>query len=244
MLRGWVAVSIDYRLAPGALIDEIMEDVQDAYDWVHNELAQNLTLDLDRITVFGQSAGGGIAVLNGYKLTPRPRVVISFYPFCTNFTDPYSFNPDTPLPDSIVMETDKLRQTISEYTVTGSPDPRIQLFSDAIATQKFGWVVATDNPSEPNDQLLQKLTEFSAVFNVDVNYPPTYLAHGLADALVPYNQSVQMGAVLAAQNIPYKLDLVPGANHGFDGGNISPEFWAEHVLPAFNFAAEHMLILP
>src|SRR4051794_32234549 len=37
LTRGWVLVSINYRLNPGALMDEIIQDVQDAYQWVHTE---------------------------------------------------------------------------------------------------------------------------------------------------------------------------------------------------------------
>jgi len=29
--RGWVAVSIDYRLLPGVVLQDVVEDVQDAY---------------------------------------------------------------------------------------------------------------------------------------------------------------------------------------------------------------------
>ena len=66
--RGWAIVSIDYRLSPAVLLSDIVEDSQDAYNWVRTELAQNVNIDIDRIAVFGGSAGGGLALLNGYML--------------------------------------------------------------------------------------------------------------------------------------------------------------------------------
>lgn len=38
MNRGWVIVSIDYRLFPGAFLQDIIEDIQGAYPWVLTRL--------------------------------------------------------------------------------------------------------------------------------------------------------------------------------------------------------------
>ena len=85
LARGCVVVSIDYRLSPGVLLKDIVEDMQDAYDWVRIELPTYVNINPNSIVVFGQSAGGGLAVMAGYQLSPTPQAVISFYPFCTNF---------------------------------------------------------------------------------------------------------------------------------------------------------------
>jgi len=239
--RGWVAVSIDYRLSPGVFLDQIIEDCQDTYNWVRTELIKYVPIDPDRIAVFGGSAGGGLAVLNGYKLSPRPKAVISFYPFCTNFTDPYSYVPNTPVDESLVAQADKLRQNISEYEVTGADDPRFALFFAALTQGKAGWLFTTKNPNESPSQILSKLRELSAVENIDSNYPPTYLIHGLKDSLVPYSQSVQMADRLKKFNIIHKIDLVPDAEHGFDLQKVTTKMWKNHILPIFDFIQEHMV---
>ncbi len=67
--RGWVLVSINYRLIPTAFLPDIFEDVQDAYTWVRTQLPNYISINPNLITVCGQSAGGGLAVVSGYKLT-------------------------------------------------------------------------------------------------------------------------------------------------------------------------------
>ena len=238
MDRGWLVISIDYRLSPSVLIDEIMSDVEDAYVWVRTELVKNISIDLDRITVYGWSAGGGIALINGYKLSPRPRVVVAFYPFCANFNDLYSYNPETPLPNSFVELANTLRQPHSGDIASNSPDLRGQLFLEGLASQKIGWLYATKDPNLPADEVKRKLIEFSAVYNVDANYPPTYISHGLADSLVPYNQTSQLVSQLELKGVKYKVDLVPGADHCFE---FVPDYWENHVLPMFDFIDYYMI---
>jgi len=235
--RGWAIVSIDYRLIPGVVLADITEDVQDAYQYVRTELIKTYPLNLNLVTVFGQSAGGGLAVLSGYKLTPRPQAVIAYYSFCTNWTDPYSYKPGVPDP-IIVAAANKLAvPVVTEYSVTNSTDPKNALWTAALVSGKMGWLVTTHDPNLPADQILASLKTFSASENVDANYPPTFLGHGLADSLVPYSQSVQMANKLKEFNVPYILDLVPNANHGYDG---DANLWQQHVLPAFDFAQKYM----
>lgn len=239
--RGWAVVSIDYRLNPGAFIEDIVQDVQDAYNWIRNDLSKIVSINPDSIIVWGKSAGGGLAVISGYKLSPRPRAVLAFYPYCTNFTGPYAYNPGTPVPQSLVEVANNFTQPTSEYNATGFNDPRIVLFFTALSEQKGGWLLATSDPNKPTDQILAILNQYSTVENIDANYPPTYLIHGLADVLVPYEQSVEMATVLKEKNVTYQIVLVPDANHGFDIVNSTEEVWEEYILPMFNFADQYML---
>ena len=238
--RHWVVVSIDYRLIPGASLNDIIQDVQDAYQWVHTELPKILPVDLNHITVFGKSAGGGLAVMSGYFLNPRPTAVVSFFPFCTNWTDPYSYKPETPVSAAIVAAANKLAvPVVAEYNMTGSTDPKQILWDAALASGKMGWLMVTHDPNLPTDQVIAQLRNLSATENIDEKFPPTYLAHGLNDTLVPYMQSVQMAFALKHKGVKFFLDLVPDANHDFDL-NASNDTWNNHVLPAFEWAQEFM----
>jgi acetyl esterase/lipase len=236
--RGWVIVTIDYRLMPGAVLDDIIEDVQDAYNWVHTELTKITHINLDMITVLGRSAGGGLAVVSAYKLSPRPKVVIGLYSGFTNWTDPLIYNPNTPVDPFLVSAANILSvPVVAEYTRSGSADPKLILAYTAGKAGKVGWLAVTHDPNLPTDQVMAKLRDFSATENVDANFPPTYLAHGTSDKIVPYTQSVQLGNKLKEKNIPYVLDLIPGSGHDFDN---NAALWEQHVLPAFDFAAKHM----
>ena len=55
---GFVLVSLDYRLAPETKLPAIIEDVQDAFRWLHGDGAKMCHLDENRIVVAGASAGG------------------------------------------------------------------------------------------------------------------------------------------------------------------------------------------
>jgi len=236
--RGWVTVSIDYRLLPGVVLQEVVEDVQDAYNWVRTELVKTTPINPDLITVFGRSAGGGLAVLSGYKLSPRPQAVIGFYSGMTNWTEPFLYNPSTPVDPLLVAAANKLSvPVLTEYTPSKTADPRAALLMSAEAQGKAAWLGVTHDPNIPTDQIMTILRDLSAAENVDKDYPPTYLAHGTADTAVPYTQSVQLANSLKNNNIPYVLDLVPNVGHDFD---INANVWEQHVLPAFDFVQKYM----
>ena len=59
---GYTIISIDYRLAPQVKVQEIIEDLKDAYRWVRTEGPKLFRIDPDRIAVVGHSAGGYLAL--------------------------------------------------------------------------------------------------------------------------------------------------------------------------------------
>jgi len=93
---------------------------------------------------------------------------------------------------------------------------------------------------ESEESIMKKLQAISVVDNVDKDYPPTYLSHGLADEVVLFTQSVQLAKKLEENNVEFVLDLVDNAMHSFDVLNTSEEIWEEHVLPAFDFITKFM----
>jgi acetyl esterase/lipase len=60
--RGFVFVSINYRLLPAVAMDAINRDVAHALGWVHRNIAAHGG-DPDRLLVMGHSAGGQLAAL-------------------------------------------------------------------------------------------------------------------------------------------------------------------------------------
>lgn len=63
---GYVAVSINYRLAPQWTFPAQLDDVEDAVRWLRDpETVARYNLDPDRIAAFGGSAGGNLAALLG-----------------------------------------------------------------------------------------------------------------------------------------------------------------------------------
>ena len=56
----------------------------------------------------------------------------------------------------------------------------------------------------------------SPVSRVDSGDPPTFLAHGGEDRIVPPGQSELLAGRLRAAGVPYRLVELPWANHTFD----------------------------
>ena len=65
---GYVVISIDYRLAPETRLDAIIEDLEDAYEWVIREGPDLFNISPDRVAVIGHSAGGYLSLMAGFCL--------------------------------------------------------------------------------------------------------------------------------------------------------------------------------
>lgn len=77
--EGFVAYSVNYRLAPAATFPAAIDDLTMAVEWIRQpENAKKYGIDPDRIGVFGGSAGGNLATLLGARgsgpHTEGPRV--------------------------------------------------------------------------------------------------------------------------------------------------------------------------
>lgn len=69
--RGWIVLSLEYRLCPGVnVLEGPMSDTRDAYEWARTgglaEALQNASFDVqpdvERIMAMGASAGGHLAL--------------------------------------------------------------------------------------------------------------------------------------------------------------------------------------
>jgi len=79
---GYVLFSVDYRLAPGAKVADMIEDIQDAYAWIRQHGPKLYNIDVGKIPVYGSSAGGYLTLLSGVCFEPKPPVLLSMWGFC------------------------------------------------------------------------------------------------------------------------------------------------------------------
>ncbi len=209
---GYVIVSIDYRLAPETKLPAILEDVDDAYRWVREKGPQLFHVSPDRIAVVGNSAGGYLTLMAGYRLMPRPRALVSFYGY-GDITGEW-----TTLPSKFYLERDRIAREEAEKVVggrvlSGSPIfPRVTFYNYCRQNGLWDTAVTTFDPkAEP-----EKLEPFCPVRHVTKDYPPTLMLHGDRDRDVPFAQSEQMASVLKLHHVPHRLIRMKGFDHLFD----------------------------
>jgi acetyl esterase/lipase len=77
--RGCAIVSIDYRLAPETKLPEIISDIKEAFRWLAGDGARQFHLDPRRIVVIGESAGGYLTLVTGYRVRPKPKALVALY---------------------------------------------------------------------------------------------------------------------------------------------------------------------
>jgi acetyl esterase/lipase len=215
---GYAIVSIDYRLAPQAKLDQIIEDLQDAYRWVRNEGPKLFRVDPNRIAVVGHSAGGYLTLMAGFQLSPRPRALVSFYGYGDIAGEWYS-RPDPFYNRQPAVSKEEAYAAVgndvtSDYV--GGDRGRFYLYT----RQQGLWpieVTGHDPDKEP-----RAFDRLCPIRNVTKDYPPTLLLHGDKDTDVPFEQSVLMAKELERQGLPHEFIPMPGRGHGFDSPMWDP----------------------
>lgn len=77
---GYAVASMDYRLAPTHPFPAAFDDVRSAVDYLREHAAE-LSIDPERVVLYGRSAGGHLALLAAYRWqAPFVRGVVALYP--------------------------------------------------------------------------------------------------------------------------------------------------------------------
>jgi acetyl esterase/lipase len=126
--HGFAVASVDYRLSDAALWPACVEDVVAAVEWL---LASDLGLEESRVAIWGESAGGHLAVAAGLRLTPRIRGIVDWYGPMNFATMAAQGAPWTDAPDS------------PESRLLGAPLPTVP---DLVARADPCHLVTADSP--------------------------------------------------------------------------------------------------
>ena len=210
---GYVVVAIDYRLAPETPLAAIVEDLQDAWRWVHRAGPEQMAIDRERIAVVGHSAGGYLALMSGYCLDPRPRALVSFYGY-GDIGGAWYTQPDPYYCRLPSVSREEAYAAVGKGIISQSADHARGAHFYIYCRQHGLWpqkVSGIDPDREP-----AALDRFCPVRHVDAAYPPTLLLHGVDDTDVPCEQSILMAQALAQAGVSHELLTLPGAGHAFD----------------------------
>jgi acetyl esterase/lipase len=219
---GYTIISIDYRLAPQVKLQQIIEDLKDAYKWVRTEGPKQFLIDPDRIAVIGHSAGGYLALMAGFVLKPAPQAIVSFYGYGDIAGEWYS-RPDPFYNRQPPVLKEEAYQAVGTSVISNDqPGSRDRFY--LYCRQQGLWpleVVGLDPDKEP-----KAFDSYCPIRNVTRDYPPTLLLHGENDTDVPFVQSVMMAKELEHQGIQHELISMPGRGHVFDRAMGEPEIAA------------------
>jgi acetyl esterase/lipase len=226
--RGFVVVSIDYRLAPATRLDQIQADVADAHAWLRREGPSAFGIDPDRIGVVGHSAGAYLALSLGFRAEPRPAAVVSFYGYGTLgwYTSPSEvYLEDGPIDDDDPDVAAVRRGPPIANSPLAELDQRITFYVYCRQTGRWPIEVAGRDPATDAGFF----AGYEPLRHVDAAYPPTMLLHGQEDEDVPFGEAEAMfdaltGAGVDAAFVHDGLPRYEGAffEHGFDEDMDAP----------------------
>ncbi len=239
--HGYNVISIDYRLAPETKLPEIVSDVEDAYTWIRTAGPDLFGADPDRIAVVGQSAGGYLALVAGYKFRPKPQAVVSFYGN-GDITGPWLTEPSPFYRKEFELISEKMAfeaigdKAISEDPADEWPEGRGATY--LYARQKGIWPLLITDYHPVIDA--EWFASYEPIQNVSPDYAPTMLLHGEADTDVPYNQSPKMAKELARHGVDYELVTEPHWVHVFDAAGLEDPTVADAIERMFIFLERHL----
>jgi acetyl esterase/lipase len=190
---GWNVFNVEYRLAKVSLAPAAVEDCQCALRFIADH-AKDYNVDLGRIVVMGESAGGHLALTTG--MIPASAGFVRQCPG-GGFTGPGA------------SENPKVAAILNWYGITDLND----MLS---GPNQRGYAVAWFGSMPDREELARKV---SPIQYVRRDLPPILTIQGDADPIVPYSQSTRLRDALEKAGAPNDLYTVHGAGHG----NFSPD---------------------
>jgi alpha-L-fucosidase 2 len=201
---GFAWFSIDYRLAPEAHFPDAISDLNAAIRWVKANAAL-YHVDVSKIAIIGESAGGFLVNYAGTHDAPDPRVaaVVDFY-------GPVDYGKLAELrrdhPERFNMAT------INRHAANGG------------GIHFFG--------AEQLDQTgLAKLRKISPIAAVHNGMPPFLCIHGTKDDQVNYEQSTAMCDAMHKVGASCELITIEGGGHGMSSWrDASMQHWKPEMI--------------
>jgi acetyl esterase/lipase len=188
--RGYVAVTVTYRLAPRYQFPAAIYDVKAAVQWLRAS-AHKYHVDPTRIGATGDSAGGHLALFLGVTAGVK------------------QFDP--PADEHAASASSDVQCVVSYY----GPSDFTQSYGKSVdAAEVLPLWLGGDLTKERRKHILA-----SPLYWITPAAPPTLLLHGTNDKYVAHEQAVWMHDRLQAAGVETNLITFEGAGHGFKGND-------------------------
>ncbi|MCU1347525.1 MAG: alpha/beta hydrolase [Acidobacteria bacterium] len=189
--RGYAVASIDYRLAPAYIWPAQIEDCKAAVRWLRANAAR-FNLDPERIGVFGTSAGGHLASVLGTS-SDRPEM------------------------EGLSLGNPQYSSRVKVVVDLYGPADLLKLDEQKLPGTLLNGNASFMPPSLlmgcPIQQCKEKTMLASPITYASSDDPPFLIMQGIADVLVPWQQSQDLYDALRAKSVPASLYLLPTAGH-------------------------------
>ncbi len=214
----FVLVSLGYRLAPEAQLQEIISDLRDGIDWIHESEPELFDADPSRVVVAGASAGGYLALMSGFDSEHRPTAIVSYWGFGDVDGD-WTTKPSEAYRKGKLISKEDAWAGVGGgvLTETNKQNGRGRSTFFLYLKQTGRWINAVSGLDPTTDRA--KLTPYCPVRNVTPEFPPTLFLHGTADRDVPVEQSISMARELEKHGVPNESIIIERGGHGLWGGD-------------------------
>ena len=204
--RGYAVFDVDYRLAPPISWNLAAPDVACAIAWVQGH-AEELHVIPNRSLIVGQSAGATLALQVAYGVGDG--------------TVASSCGGSVNQPDAVFA-----LYPAEDFGLLWTADERVGPLDtrDVDITYIGG----------PPAQFPDRYRAVSPIAHVRAGLPPTFIAYGAEDHLIPTSGHGQLAAKLTEVGVPNVLLVVPYSDHAYDAlwGSIGGQI-TRHVLGDF-----------
>lgn len=220
--EGYIFISLNYRLAPEVKAPAIIEDVQDAFQWIREQGPKLFNADPSKIVVTGGSAGGYLTMMTGICVEPKPTALVAYWGY--GDLDGYWYTEPSEHYRKVkeLVSKEEAYEAIGKGVVTGAGKGRAKLGRKRakyyLYLRQNGWWTKEVTGFDPVSER-DKITPYCPVRNITKQYPPIMMVHGTEDTDVPYEKSVDMAKELTRHGVEHELVTVQGAGHGLRGAD-------------------------
>ncbi|KAK1149050.1 hypothetical protein N8T08_007727 [Aspergillus melleus] len=237
-----IIVSPNYRLLPEATFEEIMDDTEDHWQWMHRTMPSflathtdgRLTADLDRIITGGDSAGGYLSLQTALNHPDMIRAVTATYPMVVVKSDQMAGDYEKPmyglpsyprstLADHLTSVKGQEAQTGQIAIVTADHgEERLKLMFAICQHGLVGPLLSADPRMYPLERL-----------KLGARFPAggILVLHGNQDSVVPVQESFLLRETVQKVQPDLTFNLVTReGEHGFDHAASLKDEWLQDAI--------------